>query len=48
MKKEFYQTPNTTTLVVRFESNLLAGSYGEQGAAGAKVTNGGVYDFDDE
>ena len=47
-KKQLYETPEAEVLVVKIERNLLTGSYGEQGAAGAKVTNGGVYDFDDE
>ena len=44
-----YETPVVRTFVVRFEGALLAGSpYGEQGAAGAKVTNGGIFVFDDD
>ena len=46
--RKAYDRPTTDVLMVRFEGNLLTGSYGEEGAAGAKVVNGGVYDFDDE
>ena len=40
MTKQFYQTPTTKTLVVRFESTFLQGSnYGAKGAAGANLVN---------
>ena len=37
--KQFYETPTTKTLVVRFEGMLCQSRYGSKGAAGAALVN---------
>ncbi len=44
---EAYAAPVCNVLDVKVEG-VMCQSYGDPGAAGAKVTNGGVYNFDDE
>ena len=49
IKKINYETPDAELIVVRFEGNFCAtGNYGDEGAAGNKLTSGGTFDFDDE
>lgn len=38
MTKQFYETPTTKTLVVRFEGMLCQSRYGANGAAGAEAS----------
>ena len=43
-----YEAPTTEILVLRIEEGILQASiYGEEGAAGKKLGNGGVFNFDD-
>ncbi len=49
MKKKIYENPESELFTVRFEGNFCAtGKYGDEGAAGNKLTSGGTFDFDDE
>ena len=49
MNKKTYENPESELLMVRFEGNFCAtGNYGDEGAAGNKLTSGGTFDFDDE
>ena len=44
--KQFYETPTTKTLVVRFQGVLCASlTYGNQGAAGGDIESGNEYDL---
>lgn len=48
MKKNLFVIPETDVLGVETEKLICNSPYGSQGAAGADVTSGGVYNFDDE
>lgn len=48
-KKNYFEAPQAELIMVRFEGNFCAtGKYGDEGAAGNKLTSGGTFEFDDE
>ena len=50
-ERKLYVAPACKTHVLQVEDGLLqtpSNQYGETGHAGGNLTNGGVYDFDDE